>query len=69
MPFSENVNKAFNAYGGGEETAELELLQTHGGSVGAEEQDEGHQGDVGDKVAGLAHQLASVLHTFRLGQG
>lgn len=49
------------AHGGGEERAGLELLQRHGAGVGAKEQDEGHEGDVGHKVAGLPHQLALVL--------
>lgn len=48
-------------HGGGEERAGLELLQTHGAGVSAKEQDEGHEGDVWDKLAGLPHQLPIVL--------
>lgn len=52
------------AHSGGEEGAGLELLQPHGAGVGAKEQDEGHEGDVWDEVAGLAHQLAFVLQAL-----
>lgn len=48
-------------HGGREELAGLKLLQAHGAGVRAKEQDEGHEGDVGDKVAGLPHQLSFVL--------
>lgn len=57
------------AHSRGEERAGLELLQTHGAGVGAKEQDEGHEGDVWDKLAGLPHQLAFVLQALRLGEG
>lgn len=49
------------AHSGGEERAGLELLQTHGAGVSAKEQDEGHEADVWDKLAGLPHQLSFVL--------
>ena len=60
--------KAKATYSGWEERAELELFEKHGACVGTKEQDEGHEGDVGDKVAGLAHQFPSILHTLLLGQ-
>lgn len=53
-------------HSGGEERAGLELLQTHGAGVSAKEQDEGHEGDVWDKLAGLPHQLAFVLQALCL---
>lgn len=56
------------AHGCGEERAGLELLQTHGAGVGAEEQDKGHEGDVWDELAGLPHQLSFVLQALRLGE-
>lgn len=56
-----NLTLVLIAHSGGEEGAGLELLQPHGAGVGAKEQDEGHEGDVWDKVAGFAHQLAFVL--------
>lgn len=52
----------------GEVAAELELLQRHRHGVGAEEEDEGHEGQVGDVLAGLAHQRASILQTLLLAQ-
>lgn len=57
------------AHSCGEERAGLELLQTHGAGVGAKEQDEGHEGDVWDELAGLPHQLAFVPQALRLGEG
>lgn len=57
------------AHRGGEEGAGLELLQTHGAGVGAKEQDEGHEGDVRDELAGLPHQLSFVLQALSLGEG
>lgn len=57
-----------SAHCGGEEGAGLELLQTHGAGVGAKEQDEGHEGDVRDELAGLPHQLSFVLQAFGLGE-
>lgn len=67
-------NRGPSCWGGvahscGEERAGLELLQTHGAGVGAKEQDEGHEGDVWDELAGLPHQLAFVLQALRLGEG
>lgn len=56
------------AHGRGEEGAGLELLQTHGAGVGAKEQDEGHEGDVRDELAGLPHQLSFVLQALGLGE-
>lgn len=53
----------------GEEGAGLELLQTHGAGIGPKEQDEGHEGDVRDKLAGLPHQLSFVLQALGLGEG
>lgn len=53
---------------GGEVAAELELLQRHRHGVGAEKEDEGHEGQVGDVLAGLAHQRASILQTLLLAQ-
>lgn len=49
------------AHSGGEELAELKLLQAHWAGVSAKEQDERHEGDVWDELAGLPHQLAFVL--------
>lgn len=40
---------------GGEIAAELELLERHRHGVGTEEEDEGHEGQVGDVLAGLSH--------------
>ena len=59
----------YGTHGGGEERAGLELLQTHGAGVGAKEQDEGHEGDVGDGLARLPHQLPPVLQALRLCEG
>lgn len=56
------------AYRGGEKGTELELFQTHGAGVGPEKQDEGHEGDVGHKLAGLPHQLSTILQAFLLCQ-
>lgn len=56
------------AHSRGEEGAGLELLQTHGAGVGAKEQDEGHEGDVRDKLAGLPHQLSFILEALSLGE-
>lgn len=56
-------------HGGGEELAGLELLQSHGAGVGAEEQDEGHEGDVWDEFTGVAHQLSFVLQAVRPREG
>lgn len=53
---------------GGEVTAKLELLERHGHGVGAEEEDEGHEGQVRDVLAGLSHQRAAVLQTLLLAQ-
>lgn len=50
-----------NTYSGREEGAALELFQTHGASVSAKEKDERHEGDVWDKCAGFANQLAIIL--------
>ena len=46
---------------GGEVPAELELLERHRHGVGAEEEDEGHEGQIGDVLAGLSDQRASVF--------
>lgn len=54
---------------GGEEAARLELLQTHGASVGPKEQNEGHQGDVRHVATGLSDQTPSILQTLLPGQG
>ena len=53
---------------GGEVAAELELLEGDGHGVGAEEEDEGHEGQVRHKLAGLSQQGASVLQTLLLAQ-
>lgn len=53
---------------GGEEGTGFELLETHGGGVGAEEEDEGHESDVWDVVAGLSNQLSFVLQALGLGE-
>ena len=53
---------------GGEVAAELELLEGDGHGVRAEEEDEGHEGQIGDVLAGLSHQRASVLQTLLLAQ-
>lgn len=54
------------AHSGREERAGLELLQTHRAGVSAKEQDEGHEGDVWDKLAGLPNQLSFVLQALSL---
>ena len=54
---------------GGEEEAELELLQSHGAGVGPKEQDEGHQGDVRHVATGTSDQLPSELQTLLHVQG
>lgn len=56
------------AYRGGEKWTELELFQTHRAGVGAQKQDEGHEGDVRHIVTGLSHQLSAILQTFLLCQ-
>ena len=56
-------------HSGGEVGACFELLQTHGAGVGTKEEDERHEGDVWDKVAGLAYQLSFVLQALCLGEG
>ncbi len=56
-------------HSGGEERAGLKLLQTHGAGVSAKEQDEGHEGDVRDKLAGFPHQLSFVLQALCLCEG
>lgn len=53
---------------GREIAAELELLERHCHGVGAEEEDEGHEGQVWDVLAGLPHQRATVLQTLLLAQ-
>lgn len=55
---------ALIAYGGREEAAGLELLQTHGAGVGAQEQDEGRQCNVRDEATGLPDQLPSIVCTL-----
>lgn len=48
--------------------AKFELLQRDGHGVGAEEQDEGHERQIGDKLAGASHQLATVFQTLFLAE-
>lgn len=48
--------------------AKLELLQRDGHGVGAEEQDEGHERQIRDKLAGASHQLAAVFQTLFLAE-
>lgn len=56
------------AYCRGEESAGLELLQRHGAGVGPKEQDEGHEGDVRHKAAGISNQSPVNHLTLLLGQ-
>lgn len=49
---------------GGEVAAELELLEGDGHRVGAEEEDEGLEGQIWDVVAGISHQRTSVVQTL-----
>lgn len=42
-------------YLGGEIAAEFEFFQCQGHGVGAEEEDEGHEGQVGHEFAGFSH--------------
>lgn len=56
------------AYRGGEKGTELELFQTHRAGISAKKQNEGHEGDVGNILAGFSHQLATILQTFFLCQ-
>lgn len=53
-------------YSGGEKLAGFELLQTHGDSVGAKEEDKGHQGDVWNILAALSNELPTILNTLLL---
>lgn len=50
-----------DTHSGGEKRTGFELLKTHGGGVGTKEEDEGHEGDVWDVMAGLSNQLSFVL--------
>ena len=56
-------------HSGGEEGTGFELLQGHGAGVRAEEEDEGHEGDVRDEFAGPPHQLPSVLQALAPREG
>lgn len=49
-----------------EVAAELEFLERNGHGVGAEEEDEGHEGQVGNILTGLPHQHAAKLHAVFL---
>ena len=51
-----------------EVAAELELLERNSHGVGAEEEDEGHEGKVGDILTGVPHQHTAILHTLFLTQ-
>lgn len=53
---------------GGKVAAKFELLQRDGHGVGAEEQDEGHERQIRDKLAGASHQLATVFQTLLLAE-
>lgn len=52
----------------GEESAGLELLQSHGAGVGPKEQDEGHEGDVRHVVASVSNQKPSANLALLLSQ-
>lgn len=52
----------------GEVAAELELLERNSHGVGAKEEDEGHEGQVGNILTGVPHQHTAVLHTLFLTQ-
>lgn len=51
-----------------EVAAELELLERNGHGVGAKEEDEGHEGQVGDILTGGPHQGAAIFLTVFLTQ-
>lgn len=51
-----------------EVAAELELLQRDCHGVGAKEEDEGHEGQVGNILTGIPHQHPTILHTLLLTQ-
>lgn len=55
-----NKSWCASTHSGGEKGACFELLKTHGGGVGTEEEDEGHEGDVWDVATRLSHQLSFV---------
>ncbi len=48
--------------------AELELLERNSHGVGAEEENEGHEGQVRNILTGAPHQRSSILHTLFLTQ-
>lgn len=51
-----------------EVTAELELLECYSHGVGTKEEDEGHEGQVGNILTGGPHQRTTILHTLFLTQ-
>lgn len=51
-----------------EVAAELKLLERNSHGVGAKEEDEGHEGQVGNILTGVPHQHTTILHTLFLTQ-
>lgn len=51
-----------------EVAAELEFLERDSHGVGAEEEDEGHEGQVGNVLTGVPDQRTAKLHTLLLTQ-
>lgn len=51
-----------------EVSAELELLERNSHGVGTKEEDEGHEGQVGDILTGGPHQCPTILQTLFLTQ-
>lgn len=51
-----------------EVAAELELLERNSHGVGTKEEDEGHEGQVGNILTGCPHKRTTILHTLFLTQ-